>query len=375
MKFVIAPDKFKESLTGFEFCKAVAEGISLIIPDAEVVHCPLADGGDGTMEVANYYLKGEKISLLVKDPLFRPVKATYLYAKKTKTAFIEMAKASGLHLLSEKERNCMHTTSYGTGELIKNALEQGTKKIILGIGGSATNDLGTGMATALGYRFTDQKGEEVKPTGENLIKIQKIETDSINPLLKNTEILIASDVNNPLYGPSGAAYIYAAQKGASEKEIELLDNGLKHLSGIIHKQLGIDLQNIPGSGAAGGLGGGAVAFLNGKIISGIEIIKDMADFDEKIRDADWIITGEGKIDSQTFSGKTIKGVIDSARQQQIPVAVFCGVNELSLAEQKELGIKYIKAVSANEKTQEKAYKNAYRNVVKAAAEFSKKFLS
>ncbi|RUA11852.1 MAG: glycerate kinase, partial [Flavobacteriia bacterium] len=188
MKIVVAPDKFKDSLTGFEFCKAFAEGVSSVLPDAKVIDCPLADGGDGTMKVVNYYLKGEKITLLVSDPLFRPVKATYLFSKKTRTAYIEMAEASGLHLLSEEERNCMFTTSFGTGELIKDALERGAEKIILGIGGSATNDLGIGMATALGYRFLDSEGKEVQPTGKNLIRIQKIEKDRINPLLKDLDL-------------------------------------------------------------------------------------------------------------------------------------------------------------------------------------------
>jgi len=372
LKIVIAPDKFKNSLTGFEFCDAVAEGISSVIPDAELIKCPLADGGDGTMEVVNYYLKGEKITVSVNDPLFRPVKAAYLFSTGTQTAFIEMAAASGLHLLSERERNCMHTTSFGTGELIKNALEKGAKKIILGVGGSATNDLGIGMAAALGYRFLDKKGDDVKSVGENLQQIQKIKTDQVNPLLKGVDVQIASDVTNPLYGKNGAAWIYASQKGASGEEVILLDKGLRHFSGNIQKQLGIDLQRIPGAGAAGGLGGGAVVFLNGKVSSGIEIIKKIAGFDEKIRNADRIITGEGKLDAQTFSGKVISGVLESAKEQQIPVAVFCGKTDLDPKEIKRMGIDYAVAISEKETTLEDAYRNAYPNLIVAAKTFAEK---
>ncbi|RUA06833.1 MAG: glycerate kinase, partial [Flavobacteriia bacterium] len=253
----------------------------------------------------------------------------------------------------------------------KDALERGAEKIILGIGGSATNDLGIGMATALGYRFLDSEGKEVQPTGENLIRIQRIEKDRINPLLKNVDLQIASDVTNPLYGKNGAARIYASQKGASKEEVEWLDRGLKHLSGIIQKQLGVDLQNIPGAGAAGGLGGGAIAFFNGKIESGIKIIKNIAGFDQKIKDANWIITGEGKIDAQTFSGKVISGVLESAKKQKTAVAVFCGISELTTLEIREKGIDYLCEISKNEISLDTAYKNTFKNLVDAAKDFAK----
>ncbi len=372
MKIIIAPDKFKDSLSGFEFCNAVAEGISTVLPDTNLIKMPLADGGDGTLEVIRYYLGGKKIRLKVNDPLFRPIEAEYLLSEESQTAFIEMARASGLHLLKEKDRNCMLTTSYGTGELIADAIDKGAQNIILGVGGSATNDLGIGMTAALGYRFLDCNGNPVQLTGNNLHLIQRIDARKVYNKLKDTEFIIASDVQNSLYGKNGAAYIYAAQKGASAEEIRLLDQGLRHLSKIIKEQYHIDLQQIPGSGAAGGLGGGAVAFFNGKIEAGIEIIKKIADFDQQIKDANWIITGEGKFDRQTFSGKVITGVLKAALKQEIPVAVFCGINALRNNNLKEKGIHYCKAISENESSKKTAFKNAYRNLVKHSAEFAKK---
>ncbi|MBT8300702.1 MAG: glycerate kinase, partial [Maribacter sp.] len=209
MKFVIAPDKFKGSLTGFEFCDAVEEGLRKVFVDAEILKMPLADGGDGTMEVVRHYIRGERETITVHDPLFRPIKAAYLYSEQSKIAYIEMAEASGLKLLKEEERNCMHTTSLGTGELMADALQKGAEEIILGIGGSATNDGGMGMAKALGYRFLDSSNEELQPVGSNLMKVKKIDTLNIHPKLKGVKVKVACDVTNPLYGANGAAHVYA----------------------------------------------------------------------------------------------------------------------------------------------------------------------
>ncbi len=373
MKIVLAPDKYKGSLTGIEFCNAVEEGIKSVIPYAEVIKLPLADGGDGTIEILDYYLKGKYIKIKVNDPLFRPIEASYLFIESSNTAFIEMAEASGMKLLTVKEQNCFLTTSFGTGEIILNAINKGAKTIVLGIGGSATNDCGIGMASALGYRFLDKKGNEVIPKGRNLSRIEKIDKTNINKALKKVVFKVACDVNNPLYGTNGAASVYASQKGASPKEVELLDIGLQHIAEIIFKQFAIDIQNIKGSGSAGGMGAGAFFFLNANLYSGINLIKELVDFDNKIKNADWIITGEGKLDSQTFSGKTIQGVIVSAKNQNIPVAVFCGSISLQKASIDELGISYAACVMDLATDLKDAMKNTYKYLSILSLNFCKKY--
>jgi glycerate kinase len=370
MKFVIAPDKFKGSLTGFEFCDAVAEGLQKVFKDAEIINKPLADGGDGTMEVAKYYINGEKITITVSDPLFRPINASYLYSEETKIAYIEMAEASGLKLLGDDERNCMVTTTSGTGELIYDALEKGAKEIILGIGGSATNDGGMGMANALGYQFLDEHGKELVPIGQNLSKVKSIDDSNKHVRLKEVKIKVACDVTNPFYGLNGAAYIYAAQKGASENEIIVLNNGLHNLAEVIKSNYNIDLQKINGAGAAGGVGGGALTFLDGELISGINLIKELADFDATIDGADWIITGEGQLDEQTLSGKTIDGVITSAKIKNIPVAALCGSVSISVNQQNKFGLTYVSSIVRGISTLQEAMNNSYENLVNATYNFA-----
>tara|TARA_R110000868_G_scaffold115109_2_gene307700 strand:- start:240 stop:1364 length:1125 start_codon:yes stop_codon:yes gene_type:complete len=370
MKFVIAPDKFKGSLTGFEFCDAVAEGLQMVFKDAEIINKPLADGGDGTMEVAKYYINGEKITITVNDPLFRPINASYLYSEETKIAYIEMAEASGLKLLGDDERNCMITTTSGTGELIYDALDKGAKEIILGIGGSATNDGGMGMANALGYQFLDEHGKELVPIGQNLSKVKSIDDSNKHVRLKEVKIKVACDVTNPFYGLNGAAYIYAAQKGASENEIIVLNNGLHNLAEVIKSNYNIDLQKINGAGAAGGVGGGALTFLDGELISGINLIKELADFDTTIDGADWIITGEGQLDEQTLSGKTIDGVITSAKIKNIPVAALCGSVSISVNQQNKFGLTYVSSIVTGISTLQEAINNSHENLVNATYNFA-----
>ena len=222
MKIVIAPDKFKGSLSGFEFCDAVEEGLKHVFNEAKIVKMPLADGGDGTIDVVKHYIHGDKITITVNDPLFRPISASYLYATETHIAYIEMAEASGLKLLDDADRNCMNTTTFGTGELIADALERGAQEIILGIGGSATNDGGMGMANALGYRFKGDFSKDLEPIGSSLDKVKSIDASEVHPLLANAKFKIACDVSNPFYGENGAAKIYGAQKGASTEEIGYL---------------------------------------------------------------------------------------------------------------------------------------------------------
>lgn len=359
MKIIIAPDKFKNSLTGLAFCNAVEEGIKSITQNIEIVKLPLADGGDGTIEVVNFYLKGRVINVTVNNPFFKPIKASYLFSETSKTAFIEMAEASGIKVLKTNELDCKNATSLGTGEIIIDAINKGAKKIILGIGGSATNDCGVGMATALGYRFLDKDNKEVKPTGANLSKIVTIDNASVHAKLKEIDFKIACDVNNPLYGKNGAAFVYGNQKGASEKDIFLLDKGMQDFSKVVQNIFNIDVQKIKGAGAAGGLGMASKIFLNGTLETGIQLIKKLADFDTQIKDADWIITGEGKLDFQTLSGKTIKGVLNSAKKKHIPVATFCGKIELNKNELKEIGIGYAKDIVSIANNLDDAIQNSY----------------
>ncbi|MDV7137759.1 glycerate kinase [Maribacter sp. TH_r10] len=370
MKFIIAPDKFKGSLTGFEFCDAVEEGLRMVFKEAEIFKMPLADGGDGTMEVARHYINGDKVSVTVNDPLFRPIEASYLYSKGTGIAYIEMAEASGLKLLKDEESNCMYTTTLGTGELIVDALEKGAKEIILGIGGSATNDGGMGMASALGYRFLDGGEEELKPIGGNLAAVRKIDDSNKNPKLNGVMVKVACDVTNPFYGQNGAAYVYAKQKGASDNEIVLLDQGLNNFAKIIERQFHIDLQEVDGAGAAGGVGGGALIFLKGDLISGIDMVKELSGFDTAIEGADWIITGEGKLDEQTLSGKTIDGVVTSAKRKQIPVAALCGSVSISIAQQQAFGLEYVASIVRDVGTLQEAMAKSYDNLVNASYNFA-----
>ncbi|WP_372755953.1 glycerate kinase [Mariniflexile sp.] len=374
MKIIIAPDKFKNSLTGLEFCDAVEEGIMAVIPDAEIIKMPLADGGDGTIEVVNYYLKGSVVKVLVNNPFFKPVTASYLFSQSSKTAFIEMAEASGLKLLNPEQFDCKNASTLGTGEMIRDALEKGAERIILGIGGSATNDCGIGMATALGYRFLDESNNEVKPIGANLSKIVTIDVEKVSSKLKNVSFEIACDVSNPLYGTEGAAYVYGEQKGATEADLKLLDKGLEDFSKIIKAKFNVNPQSIKGAGAAGGMGIASMVFLNGKLEPGIQLVKKLAEFDSKLENANWIITGEGKLDSQTFFGKTIQGVITSAKAKDLKVAALCGAIDLSENELKSLGIVYADAVIQYSETLNDAMENGYHYVKEMAIKLAKTLL-
>ena len=371
MKLVLAPDKFKGSLTGLEFCDAARKGISKILPHAEIVYLPLADGGDGTIEVANYYLNGDLITIEVKNPLFQNCSATYLYASDSKIAFIEMAEASGLKLLKPTEYDCKNATSYGTGQLIADAITRGAKEIILGIGGSATNDCGIGMAAALGFRFLDKKEVDVMPIGTSLSHIVTIDNSKVDNNLKEVRFKIACDVTNPLYGQNGAAYVYARQKGATDSDIEMLDKGLEDFSKILDAKFKTNCQEVAGAGAAGGMGIATKVFLNGELISGITLMKDLAQFEKRIKNTDWIITGEGKLDEQTFSGKTIHGVMEVAKRHNIKVAAFCGKQDLDENQLKEFGILYADDVLSKAKHFQDAMDNSGDYLVKMAEQFAR----
>lgn len=340
MKFVLAPDKYKGSLSGQEFCTAVESGLRKVYPDCEIVKRPLADGGDGTIDVVAHYLNASQEVVPVKDPLFRDIKAQYLLSDDKRTAFIEMSEASGYKLLQKSEMDCMHATTLGTGQLILDALEKGAEHIVLGIGGSATNDGGMGMATALGFRFLDQNGNELEPMGKNLALVASIDAKKVHPKLASVDVKVACDVTNPFYGDQGAAKIYGPQKGASAQEVEQLDKGLQQFAKVLKTTFGVDVQQIPGAGAAGGVGGGAVVFLNAELTSGVDLVMELAQFDAVLEHTDWVITGEGQLDGQTFSGKTINGVVKVAQRHHVPIAAFCGSIDVTIAEMQQMGLDY-----------------------------------
>lgn len=374
MKIVLAPDKFKNSLTGMEFCTIVSRTIKNELPDAEIINLPLADGGDGTIDVANYYLGGEMIKVEVINPYFEVIEASYLFAEPSKTAFIEMAEASGLKAVKNEKPDCKNATTLGTGQLIKHAIEKGATTIILGIGGSATNDCGIGMATALGYRFLDENNKELKPIGANLSKIISIDGSQVYSNLADVTFDIACDVSNSLYGANGAAHVYAKQKGATDQDIELLDKGLEDFSEVLDGHFNIKSQEIKGAGAAGGMGIASIAFLNGTLSSGIDLIKRLAKFDRAIKDVNWIITGEGKLDEQTFAGKTINGVMQSAKENKIQVAAFCGVVELSEQQLKIFGVSYADEIVRKSNDQKDALQNTKIYLEQIANDFTKSHL-
>lgn len=322
-KIIILPDSFKGTMSSIEVCNIIEQGIENIFTDTEVIKIPIADGGEGTVDAFLTAIGGEKIKTKVKGPLFEEVEAFYGILPDKETAVIEMAAASGITLVEDK-KNPLLTTTYGTGQLILDALNKGCSKIIIGIGGSATNDGGIGMAAALGVKFLDKENEEIDLNGRGLEKLERIDISGIDKRVKGCSIVAACDVDNPLYGLTGAAYVFAPQKGADERMVKILDENLKNLAGIVRRDLDMDVQNIPGSGAAGGLGAGLVAFAGAKLQPGIKIVLDVVKYDEIISNADLIITGEGKIDGQSLRGKVPVGIAEKALKYHIPVIAIVG---------------------------------------------------
>ncbi len=317
MNILICPDKFKGSLSAQAAADAIAQGILARRKKSSIQCIPLADGGEGTLEVVQQIHGGQWISVQVNDPLFRPIQAEYLWLADQKTAYIEMARASGLGLLAKKEQNPLKTSTYGTGELIRHAADAGATTIVLTIGGSATNDAGIGMAAALGYQFIDQKGAQLTAIGENLSEITEIKGTNPYPAI---QFIVLSDVSNPLHGPDGAAHVYAKQKGANANIIKQLDKGLINMG----QWLSAD---TPGAGAAGGLGAGAMYFLGARMEPGAEWLLNKLHINRAIRKADFVITGEGKIDQQSWSGKLVSNIVDRADKQLKQSILVCGLFE------------------------------------------------
>lgn len=324
MRVVIAPDSFKGSLSAKEVAAAVAEGVLRAVPDARIDLVPLADGGEGTVEALVTATGGRIVPSPATDPLGSRIESFYGVLGDGETAVIEMAAASGLSLVPDGMRNPMITTSYGAGELIRAALDAGYRKLILGIGGSATNDGGVGAMQALGVRFMDASGAEVGFGGGELHRVRRIDVSGMDPRISAARITVACDVRNPLTGPDGASAVFGQQKGATAAMVDALDAGLRNLADVIRRDLSVDVDQVPGAGAAGGMGAACIAFLRADMRPGIDIVLEATHFAERVKGASLVITGEGRIDSQTLSGKTITGVIRSANAAGVPVVALGG---------------------------------------------------
>lgn len=341
MRIVIAPDSFKGSLTAREVSDAIEEGVKCVFPKAQIIKIPMADGGEGTVECLVEATGGRIFKKEVIGPLGGPVKASFGILGDRTTAAIEMASASGLPLVPPEKKNPLMTTTFGTGQLMEAALDEGCRRMIIGIGGSATNDGGAGMLQALGIHLLDQAGTEIGPGGAELLRLRKIDISSMDPRIRNTKILVASDVQNPLCGPTGASRIYGPQKGANEEMILLLDCALKNFADIVFRDFGREIENIPGAGAAGGLGAGLMAFFDSEMKPGIDIVIQAVQLEEAIKGSHFVITGEGEISQSTIYGKTPIGVAKVAKKYQIPVVSISALIDKSGFIVTEHGIDYL----------------------------------
>ncbi|MEB0040944.1 MULTISPECIES: glycerate kinase [unclassified Pseudomonas] len=358
MKIVIAPDSFKDSLSAQGVAVAVASGLADVWPDAELVQCPMADGGEGTIEAILAACDGQWMRAAVTGPLGDAVHAQWGWLEQSRTAIIEMAMASGLQLLTLEQRDACISTTHGTGELIGAALDAGAQRIILAIGGSATNDAGSGMLSALGARFLDAEGHRVAPGGIALAQVQRIELDGLDSRLRDVRFEVAADVDNPLCGLHGASHIFGPQKGASPQQVLELDAALDHFADQSVAVLGRDLRDNPGCGAAGGMGFAAKAYLNATFRPGVEVVADLVGLAEALDGADLVITGEGRFDAQTLRGKTPFGVAKIAQRKGVPVIVLAGTLGEGYAELYEHGISAAFAVTSGPMTLDHACRNA-----------------
>ncbi|RKL63556.1 glycerate kinase [Thermoanaerobacteraceae bacterium SP2] len=366
MRIVIAPDSFKGSLSSKEVADAIELGVRKVLPDVDIVKIPIADGGEGTVQTLVAAMGGEIIKTQVVGPLGETIESYFGVLNDKKTAIIEMANASGLPLVPIEKRNPLITNSYGTGQLIKAALDMGVDRIVIGLGGSATNDGGVGMAQALGVRFFDENGNDIGFGGGELSKISKIDMSGIDERIRKVRIEAACDVDNPLCGPNGASYIYGPQKGANKEMIEILDRNLGHLAKVIKRDLGADIMELPGAGAAGGLGAGLVAFLNAELKRGIDIIVNITKLDDYIKDACVVFTGEGQIDKQILSGKAVYGVAKIAKKHGAYVVAIVGSINDDAYELFDKGIDGIESIIDKPMTMDEACKRAGLLVERAA---------
>ena len=324
MKIVIAPDSFKDSLSAADVASAIARGLRQALPEAALIERPMADGGEGTMQAIMAACQGELRSLTVDGPLGQPTLAHWGWLAGERTAIIEMAEASGLQLLERQQRDACNSSTYGTGQLVATAIEAGASRIILAIGGSATNDAGTGMLCALGLRLADAQGAELPRGGLALARLASVDIGGLDRRLADVQFEVAADVDNPLCGPNGASHIFGPQKGATPEQVAALDKALDHFADHCAPLLGNDHRNLPGCGAAGGMGFAAKAFLNASFRPGVEVVAQLVGLAEAVQGADLVITGEGRFDAQTLRGKTPFGVARVARAAGVPVVVIAG---------------------------------------------------
>lgn len=320
-KCIVIPDSFKGTMSAIEVCKIIESSVKSVFPECEVISVPVADGGEGTVDCFLYALKAEKVTVKTTGPYGEPIEASY--AKIGKKSIMEMASTAGLPLVGDK-LNPIATTTFGLGELIKHAIANGAKEIVLGLGGSSTNDGGTGLARALGTKFFDENGKEFAPKSDEFVKISKIDNSATDALLGKVKITAMCDIDNPMYGPIGAAHMFGPQKGADPAMVELLDKNIIALSEAIKSSLHKDVAEIPGAGAAGAMGAGIVAFLNGELKSGIETVLDTVNFNDMLKGADMVFTGEGRIDEQSFHGKVIHGISNRTHAAKVPLTVIAG---------------------------------------------------
>lgn len=370
MKILIVPDKFKGSLTSAEVSAAIDAGIKRVIPEAETQIIAASDGGDGFLESVGKYTNAEKIEELTTDALGNGVFPGYfLIDRQNQTAYIEMAVSSGMQGIPEEERNPLRTTTYGTGILSASALDHDVRRIYVGLGGSATNDGGIGFAAALGYSFLDENGEAVPLTGEGLASIVRIEKSEETNRLDGIEFYAVNDVQNPLFGPEGAAHVYAPQKGASPEDVSVLDAGLRHLHEVARRELGKDEAETPGAGAAGGLGYGLRVFCNAEFVSGVNFVLGLTGIDRILSNGefDCILTGEGKIDDQTAYGKLVHGVAASGKRHGVPVFAICGVERLDRFSLADIGLTDARQIHVEGQDLSYTIENAADLVEKAAA--------
>ena len=338
MKFILIPDSFKGTLSSEQICEIAKEKVEKHFPDAETACVPVADGGEGSVDAFLTALGGSKVSVTVKNPYFEDMESYYGVIHEGKTAVIEMASCAGLPLVEDR-KNPKLTTTYGVGQLILAAAESGVEKIIVGLGGSSTNDGGCGAAAAVGIKFYDKDGKEFVPTGGTTADIAKIDVSGRAKVLDQVEIVTMCDIDNPMYGPIGASYIFGPQKGADEAMVEELDAGIKNLSRVIAEATGEDISQVPGTGAAGAMGAGMIAFFGSRLQMGIQTVLDTVNFDEMIKNADYIITGEGKLDSQSLRGKVVIGIAERAKKQNKNViAVVGGADDSEIDKAYEMGV-------------------------------------
>ncbi|MCK4654855.1 MAG: glycerate kinase [Candidatus Cloacimonetes bacterium] len=371
MKIIIAPDSFKGSLTSFQVANAIGKGFLKVLPKTEIVKIPMSDGGEGTIKCLIEATEGKYFKEYISNPLGKRIEAEYGVLGEGKTAIIEMASVSGIMLIPKEKQNPLYTTTFGTGELIRKVLQRGYKKIILGLGGSATTDGGAGALQALGAKLLDSKGKNINPGGLYLKKLDKIDISGIDKNVKNTELILMCDVNNALFGPKGAARVYSSQKGASLSEVELLERNLSHFVKIIKKDIGKDISNIPGTGAAGGLGAGLSSIFNTEFKSGIEVAIEITELSQLMENTNLVITGEGELNFQTLYGKVPIGVAKLAKKKDIPVIVFVGNFEKYTEKLYTNYFDKIISLTSSKIAKEEAMENAYSLLATRAGEVAK----